>query len=108
MPVIRDGEWTLLEHDFHLKRSVWIRELGDGRMEARTDYAVDDTIEANKAMRNEAKSDWAGDWHKVASIPLNVFHDQLAEATRQDDDRFVNRWLNDSENRAWRTKLGRV
>ena len=108
MARIRDGEWQLVDHDFQLKRTVWMRTNADGTTTARTDYAVDDTIEANKAMRAEASSKWAGDWHKVASIPLNVFHDQLAEASRQDDDKFINRWLNDSDNRAWRTKGGNV
>jgi hypothetical protein len=106
--LIRDGEWTLFDHDFRLKRTVWARQNPDGSTTFRTDYAVDDTIEANKTMRNAASKGFAGDWHKVASIPLNVFHDQLAEASRQDDSKFISRWLNDSDNRAWRTKEGRI
>ena len=106
--IIRDGEWTLYEHDFKLKRTVWVRTNADGTTTMRTDYAVDDTIEANRDMRNAAQKGWQGDWHKVASVPLNIFHDKLAEASRQDDERFIDRWLNDSDNRAWRTKEGRV
>ena len=106
--MIRDGEWTLIDHDFKLKRTVWAKQNPDGSTTARTDYAVDDTIEANRDMRNQAAKGWTGDWHRVASIPLNVYHDQLHAAVQQDDMAHVNRFLNDSDNRAWRTKEGRV
>lgn len=106
--LIRDGEWTLFDHDFHLKRTVWARQNPDGSTTYRTDYAVDDTIEANREMRNAASKGFAGDWHKVASIPLNIVHEQLAEAQTQGDDKYLSRWLNDIDNRAWRTKDGRV
>ena len=105
---IRDGDWTLFDHDFKLKRTVWVRSNPDGSQTFRTDYAVDDTIEANRDMRNAAEKGWKGDWHKVASIPLNVFHDRLAEASRQGDDAYISRFLNDSDNRAWRSKDGRI
>lgn len=105
---IRDGDWVLFDHDFKLKRTVWARQNPDGSTTYRTDYHVDDTIEANAAMRNAASKGWKGDWHKVASIPLNVFHDQLAEASRQDDRKFISRFLNDSDNAKWRSKEGRV
>lgn len=108
MARIRDGEWELCDHDFHLKRTVWARANPDGSTTYRTDYAVDDTLEANREMRNAASNKWTGDWHKVASIPLNVYHDQLAEASRQDDGRFINRWLNDADHRAYRTKGGQL
>lgn len=106
--LIRDGEWTLINHDFQMKRTSWARQLPDGRTEVRTDYDIEDTIEANKAMRNEASSKWAGDWHKVASIPLGVYYDKLHEAVAQDDMGHVSRFLNDSDNRAFRTKGGKV
>ena len=105
---ITDGDWTLFDHDFKLKRTVWVRSNPDGSQTFRTDYAVDGTIEANRDMRNAAEKGWKGDWHKVASIPLNVFHDRLAEASRQGDDAYISRFLNDSDNRAWRSKEGRV
>lgn len=105
---ICDGDWELFDHDFRLKRTVWMRRNADGTTTMRTDYAVDDTLEANRDMRNVASAGWKGDWHKVASIPLNVFHDQLAEASRQDDSKFIDRWLNDANNRAYRTKDGKL
>jgi hypothetical protein len=106
--IIRDRDWTLFDHDFKLGRTVWVRRNPDGSKTYRTDYRADDTIEANKAMRNAASDGWKGDWHKVASVPLNVFYDKLAEASLQNDQAYISRFLNDSDNAAWRTKRGRV
>lgn len=106
--IVRDGQWRLWDHDVKLGRTVWVMEDADGNTVFRTDYRVDPTIDENTAMRNMASPGWAGDYHRVASIPLNIFHDQLAEASRQQDDKFISKWLNDSDNAAWRTKEGRV
>lgn len=106
--IIRDGDWTLFSHDFKMKRTVWARQNPDGSTTYRTDYAVDDTIEANRDMRNAASKGFKGDWHKVASIPLNVYYDKLDEAVRQDDMKAVSRFLNDSDNFKFRTKEGRL
>lgn len=106
--IIRDGDWTLFDSDIQLGRFVWRRENPDGTTTFRTDYRADDTMDVNKAQRNLAENNWKGDYHHVASIPLNVYWDQLAEASRQGDDKYLSKWLNDSDNRAWRTKEGRV
>lgn len=108
MARIRDGDWELLDHDLQMKRTTWARSNPDGSTTYRTDYAVDDTLEANKTMRNEASSNWTGDWHKVASIPLGTYYDKLHAAVEQDDMAHVSRFLNDIDNRMYRTKLGRV
>lgn len=104
----RDGDWWLVDHDIKLGRTVWAMNNGDGTTTYRTDYAVQPTIDANTAQRNMAQSGWKGDYHHIASIPLNVYHDKLAEASRQGDDKYLNNWLNDRDNLAWRTKDGRV
>lgn len=106
--IIKDGDWTLFDSDIKLGRFVWVRTNPDGSQTFRTDYRVDPTIEINKAQRNMSQPGWAGDMHHVASIPLNVFHDQLAEAARQNDQAYMSKWLNDADNRAWRTKDGTV
>ncbi len=103
---IRQGEWTLFDYDPKLKRQVWYRENPDGSTTWKTDYEVTDTMEINLQQRLLAAANWKGDYHHIASIPLNIYHDQLAEASRQDDQKFINKWLNSSDNRAWRTKEG--
>ena len=107
---IRDGDWTLIEYDFATGRSVWSYYDGE-KTTIRTDYPVQSTIAENAAVRNAAQSAWTGDWHRIASIPLNLLHDDnigLLKAHTQGDDKFVSRWLNDSDNAVWRTKEGSV
>lgn len=106
--IIRDGEWTLYEHDMLTGRSVW--HYFDGAKDVfRVDYPVDNLISQNQDVRNSAERAWRGDWHRVASIPLNVAHDSgLVQAHSEGDDRFVKRFLNSSDNRAWRTKEGHL
>lgn len=109
MPRFQDEHgFSLFDHDEKMGRTVWARTNDDGTTTFRTDYRVDDIIRDNTAMRNAASPGWKGDWHKVASIPLNIYYDQLHEATVQDDHRYVSRWLNDSDRRAWRSKDGQV
>jgi len=64
MPEIRDGDWTLVDHDPELGRSVWHLHQ-DGMDHFRIDFEVEKTLEANKAEYNAASSGWKGDWHKV-------------------------------------------
>lgn len=108
MALIRDGEWVLFSSDIKRGRHTWRRQNPDGSWTFRTDYVCDPTIEANTAMRNMLDPGWKGDYHKVASVPLNIYWDKLAPALQQDDERFVSKFLNDSDNAAWRSKEGRV
>jgi hypothetical protein len=108
MAVLRDGDWRLFDYDHATGRQVWMLQNDDGSTTFRTDYPVQPTIDVNTAQRNLSQKHWAGDYHQIASIPLNVYHDQLAAASQQDDQKFISKWLNDSDNRAWRTKDGQV
>lgn len=105
---IRDGDWVLFDYNVKTGRQTWSLTHGDGSVTYRTDYPAEPTVDANTAMRNMLDPGWKGDYHKVASIPLNVYWDQLAEANAQGDDRYISKWLNDSDNQAWRTKEGTV
>lgn len=105
---IKDGDWVLFDYDHQTGRQVWSLENGDGTTTYRTDYPVQPTVDINTAQRNMAEDNWKGDYHQIASIPLNVYYDQLAEAAKGDDQQYISKWLNDSDNRAWRTKDGRV
>jgi hypothetical protein len=107
---IRDGNWELLEWDAATGRTVWVWFDGE-KTHVRTDYPVASLIEQNTARRNAAVNGWKGDWHHIASIPLNLLHDEntgLHKALVAGDDKHVSRFLNDSDNAAWRTKEGRV
>lgn len=104
---IKDGDWTLVDYDMQTGRSVW--HFFDGeKTHQRTDYPVDNIIKDNTAVRNEMSGANWGSGQRVASIPLNVYFDQLAAAQVEGDNKFVSRWLNDSDNAKFRTFEGSV
>ncbi len=103
---IRDEDgFELVKHEPALGRSTWQKYDGE-KLIVRTDYDVTHTMNANAEARADAGVTWKGDWHRVGSIPLNVFYDQVAQAHNEGDTKYVKRWLNNSDNRAWRTKEG--
>jgi hypothetical protein len=69
---------------------------------------VDNILERNERLRNETAGERWGNGQKVASIPIHIWQRELAEAQREGDDKYVNRWLNDSDHRKFRTKDGKV
>jgi hypothetical protein len=66
-------------------------------------------VEDNKAEFNQfdERSSWKGDVHKVASIPMALYYDLKAKGITDDPAR-MKAWLNDPENRFFRTRPGRV
>lgn len=70
--------------------------------------AIDDKIlvDANNMIRNEREGERFGDMSHVASVPMNVAEDILFPALKNHDDDFVKKWLNDPDNRGFRTKAG--
>lgn len=108
---IRDGEWELLKWDPQTGKTVWLSYDDNGNAVLRTDTPVQATLDHNAAARNAAPDGWKGDWHRVASVPMQLLYDEnvgLNKAILNGDDAYLSRWLNDSDNRAWRTKTGRV
>lgn len=107
MSRVRDGSWELIDYDFRTGRSMWATFDGEKTV-YRLDYPVDATIDHNTAVRNHKAGERWGEGQRIASIPPNIYHEQLAEASLQDDHKYISRWLNDSDNAAWRTFEGRV
>lgn len=108
--MIRDGDFTLIEWDARTGRTVWSFFDGEKTI-IRTDYPVAQTIQENAEARNAASDGWKGDYHRIASVPLNLLYDDnlgLNKAVQQGDDKYLSRWLNSSDNRAFRTKDGTV
>jgi hypothetical protein len=69
---------------------------------------VTNIVEANKAKFNstDERARW-GEWTRVASIPLAVFHD-LKNKKIADDPKAMKKWLNDKDNVMFRTRPGNV
>jgi len=105
---IYDGDWRLIAHEPELNRTVWmIQDKMTGEVTLRCDYDVTKTIEQNKELYNEADKGWKGDYmHRIASIPPNVFYDQIEPL--KGDDKAISRWLNDPDNRHFRVKPGHI
>ena len=82
-----------------------VKDNGEFVIETEQKINVD---EANTRARNatDKRAKW-GDMSRVASIPLSVFY-ELKRKGITDDPQAMKRWLNDPDNRAFRTREGTV
>ena len=73
-----------------------------------TNYGVDqdvrEIVEDNKAQYNADHPGW-GEGRHVASIPMSLFAEWIREG-KDKDQAFLKRFLNDPENRHFRTRPG--
>lgn len=74
-----------------------------------TQQTMDDVLAANQRVRNahDERSNWKGDLHLVASIPLTLYYDLKRKGIIGDQAK-LKRWLNTAENRIFRTRPGAV
>jgi|TARA_R110002167_G_scaffold55865_1_gene158705 phage-related protein len=82
--------------------------LADDHFIISTSQDVTKIIEANKRSEKEvdARAKW-GEFSKVASIPLTIYYDLKAKGI-VDDEKRLKRWLNDSDNKFFRTRGGTI
>ena len=99
--------WTLMYRDPLTGKELW-HIYQDGVHIFETREQVTDVVEANKVDYNEGMGQRFGEGQKVASIPLHHYYANLDEAAGQDDWGYISKWLNNSDNRAWRTFPGRL
>ena len=105
---VYDGAWRLFAYDPLFKRTIWILHQ-DGEMHFRVDFDVTQKIEENKQHRLLADKGWKGDGlHRIASVPLNTYYAELEPAKADGNTKYIDKWLNNSDNRAWRTKEGHI
>ena len=86
---------------------VFDEDTGKVQMVAEQD--VTDLTDRNVAAQNEVAQRnmrW-GEFAHVASVPMSIYAQWLVEG-RDKDPAYLKRWLNDSDNRKFRTRLGRV
>jgi hypothetical protein len=81
---------------------------GDMGLETQQDVRL--VIEGTKEAFNQAdeRKPWKGDVHKVASIPMVIYHELAKISNNFKDQRVVRKWLNDRDNSVFRTRPGRV
>ena len=82
-----------------------VTENGEYVIETEQRLDVDDS---NTRQRNltDKRTAW-GDVNKVASIPLSVYY-RLKREGIADDPKALKKWLNDPDNRVFRTREGTV
>lgn len=81
----------------------------------KTDQATIETQQDVTAIIEENKQEYAqiderarwGEWTRVASIPLSIYYQLKAEG-KLDDQAYMKRWLNDPDNKYFRTRSGQV
>jgi hypothetical protein len=81
---------------------------GDVGLETQQDVEL--VIEGTKEAFNQtdARQPWKGDVHKVASIPMVIYHELAKISNNFKDQRVIRKWLNDRDNSVFRTRPGRV
>lgn len=77
---------------------------GNGEYVVETQQNVSAIVEANKRQYNDTPSKHS-DLNKVATIPLSVYY-ELKRKGIADDPKALKKWMNDSDNRVFRTRAG--
>lgn len=108
MQDVRDGDFTLIDHDPQTGRCVWMAEI-DGQYVFRVDMPLEGMFVQNHEALMATMGNRFGDYNRFASVPLEIAHHSgVSEAIEQGDDRFLSRWFNDPDNRKFRTSRGTV
>lgn len=97
----------VIDHDPNTGIShVLYHDESDGVAHYVAEQSVDTLLDFNRRQANEANKRF-GDWAKVASLPLTIFHDLRAKGIL-DDSKALKRWLNDPDNKYFRTHEGHL
>lgn len=90
------------------QKQYW-HDHDDGSVTIETVQTVDAVAETNKQAFNQfdERASWKGDMHRVASIPMSIYYD-LQRKGILDDPVAMKKWLNDPDNRVFRTRPGQV
>ena len=87
---------------------------GDGGLVIQTSQDVTDIVEQNKKEYNENNGSWGGELfdNKIASIPMTVIDELNKKGVMRGfhvvDQKKFRLWLNDPDNRFFRTRQGRI
>ncbi len=100
-------KWRLLDTDPETGQELWLRE-DDGELTFKSVTPVGALLEANKAAYNDSEGKRFGDGKVVASIDLPTYYAKIVPAKQNGDDAWIKRWLNDPDNRAYRTFKGKI
>lgn len=97
----------LLGHNEHTGVTTYYNfdeETGDITLEEHAEVGT--LLEVNKALAND-RSGFKGEFHHVAHIPQIIVQQLMREGIWDDEER-LKAWLNDRDNRAFRTLHGKL
>lgn len=103
--------WVLVAHNPDLGTKTYHLDLGNGQIVERREYYMDaELVEQNKALLNESEGQGWGNGRVVARVPMSVLFDPngLGGALQNNDDAYVKKFLNNSDNGHWRTFKGQL
>lgn len=102
------GNRRILSHDSATGITKYWVDNGDGTYTIETDQNMSAIIDSNKKQHNATdKHTKHGEWSKVASIPMSIYYD-LKKKGIIDDPKAFAKWLNDPDNKYFRTRAGTV
>ncbi len=81
-------------------------ETGQATIQTKQDVTA--IIEENKQeyAQVDERARW-GEWSRVASIPMSIYFQLKAEG-KLDDQEYMKKWLNDADNKYFRTRAGKI
>jgi hypothetical protein len=87
---------------------IWHYDADKDEATIETRQDVSQIIEENKQeyAQIDERARW-GEWTRVASIPMSIYFKMKAEG-KLDDEAYMKRWLNDPDNKYFRTRSGEV
>lgn len=100
--------------DKNLVKTQTASDDGEGGLIIQTSQDVTDIVEKNKKEYNATNGTWGGDLfdNKIASIPMTVIDDLNKKGIMKGfhvvDQKKFRLWLNDPDNRFFRTRQGRI
>jgi len=87
---------------------IWHYDADTDKATIETRQDVSKIIEENKQeyAQIDENARW-GEWTRVASIPMSIYF-QMKREGKLDDEAYMKRWLNDPDNKYFRTRSGEV
>jgi len=102
------GKWLPWSYDPVTRKRVSFCENADGTILWNTETVVDELVAANKEAFNDSEGKRWGDGRVIASIDMATYFNKIVPAKQAGDDAYIKRWLNNSDNRAYRTWKGKI
>lgn len=107
-PITDGNGFDLFNHDPDTGKTIWVKNEGDKRI-FRIDQPIQKILDANQELENDSIGQKFSDYTRVASIPLSLAYEKgLIQAGDEHDHNYIAKFLNDSDNRKFRTFRGKI